>query len=91
MKCYKKVKEKRKEKFENETKTVKGILKEEFGLFKGDTTLTAPEEKTDETKPILFEVEFGEPAPADSLKRKKKRSSKKDGDLYDDLEDDDDL
>ncbi|MCZ4408726.1 hypothetical protein O3Q51_07905 [Cryomorphaceae bacterium 1068] len=84
--------EKRKEKFEEETKTFKGILKEEFGLFKSDTTLNAPPEKSDETKPIQFDVEFGEPSSTDTLKsKKKKRLSKKDQDLYDDLEDDDDL
>ncbi len=84
--------EKRKEKFEEETKTFKGILKEEFGLFKSDTTLIAPKEEVDETKPVQFEVEFGEPSKTDSLKsKKKKKPSKKDQELYDDLEDDDDL
>jgi hypothetical protein len=80
--------EKRKEKFEEETKTFKGILKEEFGLFKSDTTLTAPKEKVDETKPVQFEVEFGNPAAPDSLKKKKKG---KDEEFYDDLEEDDDM
>ncbi len=84
--------EKRKEKFEEETKSFKGILKEEFGLFKSDTTLIAPKEEVDETKPVQFEVEFGEPSKTDSLKsKKKKKPSKKDQELYDDLEDDDDL
>lgn len=83
--------EKRKEKFENETETFKSILKEEFGLFKSDTTLTAPKETEDDTKPVQFEVEFGEPSKLDSLKsKKKKKPSKKDQELYDDLEDDDD-
>ncbi|MGB6036776.1 MAG: AsmA-like C-terminal region-containing protein, partial [Cryomorphaceae bacterium] len=84
--------EKRKEKFDEETKTFKGILKEEFGLFKSDTTLSTPTEKVDDTKPVQFEVDFGEPSKTDSLNsKKKKKLSKKDQELYDDLEDDDDM
>jgi len=84
--------EKRKEKFEKETDTFKGILKEEFGLFKSDTTLSAPKETEEGTKAVQFEVEFGEPAKADSLKgKKKKKPGKKDQELYEGLEDDDDL
>lgn len=84
--------ETRKEKFEEETKTFKGILKEEFGLFKKDTTLTAPVEIIDKDPPVQFEVEFGDSSPADSLKLKKKKKKKgKDDELYEELEDDDDM
>jgi hypothetical protein len=83
--------EKRKEKFDQETNTFKGILKKEFGLFKSDTTLTAPSEIPVENEPVQFDVEWGEPLETDSLKGKKKKRRKKDQDLYDDLEDDDDL
>jgi hypothetical protein len=85
--------EKRKEKFEQETKTFKGILKEEFGLFKSDTTLTTPVEKEEKERPVKFEVEWGEPTKSDSLKSKKKKRklSKEDEELYEDLEEDDDL
>lgn len=83
--------EKRKEKFDQETNTFKGILKKEFGLFKSDTTLAAPSEIPVENEPVQFDVEWGEPLETDSLKGKKKKRRKKDQDLYDDLEDDDDL
>jgi len=83
--------EKRKEKFEEETKTFKSILKEEFGLFKSDSTLTTPTEKVDDTKPVQFEVEFGDPAAKDSLQGKKKRKKNKEEEFYEDLEDDDDM
>jgi len=85
--------EKRKEKFEQETKTFKGILKEEFGLFKSDTTLTTPVEKEDEDRPVQFEVEWGEQAKTDSLKtnKEKRKLSREDQELYEELEEDDDL
>jgi hypothetical protein len=83
--------EKRKEKFDQETKTFKGILKKEFGLFKSDTTLTAPSKIPVENEPVQFDVEWGEPLETDTLKGKKKKRRKKDQDLYDDLEDDDDI
>lgn len=83
--------EKRKEKFDQETKTFKGILKEEFGLFKSDTTLTIPNKTDDNEKPVQFDVEWGTKSKADSLKGKKKKSSKKDRDFYDDLDGDDDM
>lgn len=83
--------EKRKEKFDEEKQTFKGILQEEFGLFKSDTTLSAPadEEKGEE---IMFDVEWGGELETDSLKSKikgKKRSSHKD--LYQESDEDDDL
>jgi hypothetical protein len=82
----------RKAKFESEKKVVKGILKEEFGLFKKDTTLIAPELKPSDEPTILFEVEFGDSLSTDSvITDKKKKLSKKDRELYEELEDDDDM
>jgi len=80
--------EQRKKKFEEEKKTFKGILKEEFGLFKADSTLTVPPEEEEETNDIQFEVEWGDKAKRDSTKKGKKS---KEDDLYEDLEEDDDL
>ena len=85
--------EKRKEKFEREKSTVKGILKKEFGLFKSDSTATLPDVPEKESGP-KFEVEWGDPDTLSGKKKKgkkKKKLSKEDEDLYRELEDDDDL
>ncbi len=81
----------RKEKFEEEKRNFKGILKEEFGLFKSDTTATLPQNQVDEPEPFIMEVEFG---PGDTLPdstQTKKKKGKRKKDDYEGLEDDDDL
>ena len=90
--------DKRKKEFDREKDTFKSILKEEFGLFKSDTTLTGvPKAKTKgETQ---FSVDWDDFKNANdsskgkpkSTPKKKRTSSKKDEDFYDSLEDDDDL
>jgi len=89
---------KRKQEFDREKDTFKSILKEEFGLFKSDTTLTGvPKSKTKgETQFSVDWEDFKDRNDTSSGKtkpnRKKKKSlSKEDEDLYDALEGDDDL
>ncbi len=81
---------KRKQQFEQEKNTFKSILKEEFGLFKSDTTLTGvPEQK--KKNDAKFSVDFEEFKNANDTsagkentqKKKKKGNSKQDEDLYD--------
>jgi hypothetical protein len=79
-----KAREKRKEKFQEEKSTFKGILKEEFGLFKSDTSLSAPPREEEKDK-ILFEVEWGE---KDSLPDAKGKKTKR-GKSLDEADDDD--
>lgn len=50
------MKEKIKEDLKNEKQNLKQILKEEFGLFKKDTTLKKPKENSKDSK---FEIDFG--------------------------------
>lgn len=86
--------ETRKKKFNQEKQTFKGILKEEFGLFKKDTTLITPVSSEGEKPSLQFEVEFGNSLKSDttvSKKKRKKKLSQKDQELYDELEDDDDI
>lgn len=64
--------QKRIDEFEKEKDTFKGMLKEEFGLFKSDTTLAAPPQKSDAKKPV-FEVEWHDgKAPEEENKAKRK-------------------
>ena len=90
--------DKRKDQFEQEKNAFKSILKEEFGLFKSDTTLNGvpTQKKKNETK---FSVDMDDFKNANDTsngtsresKKQKKRLSKEDKDLYDDLDKDDDL
>lgn len=89
--------QKRKDDFQREKSTFKGILKEEFGLFKSDTTLSAPTDKTGKTGPV-YSVEWdGFEKGKDSLKTPEKKPTKpgilktKDKKQYEELEEDDDL
>lgn len=85
--------QKRKKQFQKEQTTVKNMLKEEFGLFKSDTTLTGIEPKKEGNNP-RFSVDFEEfkekndttDKPRDAREEKKKKKKKKD--LFDS---DDDL
>jgi len=84
--------QKRKNQFEEEKNTFKSILKDEFGLFKKDTTLTSIEEE--QKAKTQFEVEWDNiEQKKDSLskadKNKKKKKEKDDG--WEDLDDDDDI
>ena len=81
---------KRKQQFEAEKNTFKSILKEEFGLFKSDTTLTGvPEQK--KKNDAIFSVDWDEFKNANdtstgkegSPEKKKKKNSKQEEDLYD--------
>lgn len=87
---------KRQNQLEEEKTTFKSILKEEFGLFKKDTTLT-PIERVKRHKPEIS-VEWGNTdSKSDTVNKeikpgkKSKKLSKEDEDLYNELEDDDDL
>jgi len=81
---------KRKDQFEEEKNTFKGILKEEFGLFKNDTTITAVE-KSEKTK-TQFEVEWDNlEQKKDSLNETDKKNKKKKDDGWGNLDDDDDI
>lgn len=86
---------KRKQQFENEKNTFKSILKEEFGLFKSDTTLTgAPDTK--KKNEAIFSVDWDEFKNANDTStgkentrgKRKKGSTKQDDALFDQ---DDDL
>lgn len=77
---------KRKNQFDDEKNSFKGILKEEFGLFKSDTTITAITPKKDEKDP-KFSVDWDDfKNKNDSVEnaKKKKGSKKKDDDLFKD-------
>ena len=81
--------EKRKNQFEEEKDTFKGILKEEFGLFKNDTTI-AGVEKNEKAK-TQFEVEWDNlEQKKDSLNKAAQKKKKKD-DGWGELDDDDDI
>ncbi len=89
--------EKRKLEFEKEKNTMKSILRDEFGFFKNDSTLTSVP-GTPERRPSKITVDWGVSDPIDSAKTappktapKKPKPTKKDDDLYDELEKDDDL
>ncbi len=85
--------EKRNNQFQEEKKTFKSILKEEFGLFKKDSTLTkVPEEQERKTQ---FTVEWGDTLstkndsvpkakPASPVNKPKPKTEDEDEDLYDD-------
>lgn len=84
--------QKRKNQFEEEKNNFKSILKEEFGLFKNDTTLSGVEEE--EKAKTRFEVEWDNlEQKKDSLSKsdKKKKKEKEKDDGWDDLDDDDDI
>ncbi len=89
--------QKRKDDFQREKSTFKGILKEEFGLFKSDSTLTAPKDNKGKTGPV-YSVEWdGFEKGKDSLKAPANQPTKpgvlkpKDKKQYEELEEDDDL
>jgi hypothetical protein len=93
-------KQKRKMDFEQEKSTMKNILKEEFGLFKNDPSLTGvPQPKARTESQISVEWDdFGSKPdtvitsePKKKTPPKKGKPSKADEDLYDKLEKDDDL
>jgi len=48
-----------KDKFSKEKNEVKGILKEDFGVFKNDTNAKAPEQPKEEVIKIEFDAEAG--------------------------------
>jgi len=80
--------QKRKNQFEAEKNNFKSILKEEFGLFKNDTTLNGIQ-KEQEAK-TEFEVEWDNlEQKKDSLSKSDKKKKKDNG--WDDLDDDDDI
>lgn len=82
---------KRKNQFDEEKNTFKGILKEEFGLFKSDTTITAttPKKNQKETK---FSVDWDDfKNKNDSLENAKKNKNSKKKKKDDDLFKDDDM
>ncbi|MCA1752990.1 MAG: AsmA-like C-terminal region-containing protein, partial [Flavobacteriales bacterium] len=89
--------QKRKEEFQREKSTFKGMLKEEFGLFKSDTTLKSPPTDKNKNAPV-FDVKWNEFDNSDSTKAKDSKPKKKRGlfapkedDGYDGLDGDDDL
>jgi hypothetical protein len=90
---------KRKQEYEREKNTVKSILKQEFGLFRSDTTLTGVPPTTKNRVQITIEGQHDEnkSAPKTDQKQpakqdpKKPKPSKKDQDFYDKLEKDEDL
>ena len=90
--------DKRKKQFEQEKNTFKSILKEEFGLFKSDTTLTGVP-NTKETNDTKFSVDWEDFKNKNDTsggsekgnKKKKTKLSKEDEEFYDTLENDDDL
>ncbi len=88
---------KRREEFKQEKNLVKGMLKEEFGLFKSDTTAVRPPVKKEKSAPV-FEVEWDEDGPNGGEKKKAKKKERKRGlfspkndEGYEGLDDDDDL
>jgi hypothetical protein len=84
--------EKRKTQFEDEKATMKSILREEFGLFKKDSLPDVPEEKDKKTVISVEWDEFDTKSDSTSEKKKKKgKTDKKGDDIYDELEEDDDL
>lgn len=79
---------KRKNQFEEEKNTFKGILKEEFGLFKSDTTVTGVTPKKQEKDP-KFSVDWNDfknknDSMEDAKKKKDSKKKKKDDDLFKD-------
>lgn len=79
---------KRKAQFESEKKEMKNILKEEFGLFKSDTTLTGVEAKKKQNA-AKFSVDINDfKSKNDSSPKQKEKKKKNDND---DLFEDDDL
>ncbi|MCA1762469.1 MAG: hypothetical protein LC664_05690 [Flavobacteriales bacterium] len=87
---------KRQNQLEEEKTTFKRILKEEFGMFKKDSTLT-PVDAENRHKPVISVDMGGMDTKSDSASQKNKptkktkKLSKEDEDLYKELEDDDDL
>jgi hypothetical protein len=63
------LKENLKSKFSNEKTTVKSLLKEEFGVFKNDTTLKPQPPKTRTKSPFVVEID------SSFLKEKKKTTT----------------
>ncbi len=86
--------DKRKQELANEKNVMKSILKEEFGLFKSDTTLQGVP-KTEPKKATKFDVEWDEFGKDSTQTEKKKRGTRglfnKEKDDYDGLGGDDDL
>ena len=83
--------QKRKNQFKEEKNTFKGMLKEEFGLYKSDTTVTAikPQKTDNDTK---FSVDWDDfKNKNDSINSKKKGTKTKKKKKDDDLFKDDDL
>ncbi len=82
---------KRKNQFDDEKNTFKGILKEEFGLFKSDTTITATKVLKEEKDP-KFSVDWDDfKNKNDSLENAKKKKGAKKKKNDDDLFKDDDM
>jgi hypothetical protein len=89
--------EKRKRELEKEKNVLKSILKEEFGLFKSDTTLQGVPKPKEKPKTI-YELEWdgfdktdSSKTPNPAAKKPKTKPSKSDDKVYDGLDDDDDL
>jgi len=88
--------DKRKRELEKEKNVFKSILKEEFGLFKSDTTLQGVP-TTPAKQGTRFSVEWDEfnqdsvPANKPKSTQRKSKKSKTDEKIYDDLDSDDDL
>jgi hypothetical protein len=90
--------QKRKVEFEQEKHTFKSILKEEFGLFKSDSSLTTPGNSQQQKGPV-YDVEWDEfdkrtdslQTPDMKLKKKAGQQSTKDRKYHEYLEKDDDL
>lgn len=82
--------DKRKQQFQTEKNTFKSILKEEFGLFKSDTTLTGVPDQNKKNEAI-FSVDWDEFKNANDTSKKdegqpakkKRKNTKQDEDLYD--------
>lgn len=76
--------QKRKSQFKTEKTTFKNILKEEFGLFKSDTTLTGitPKAEKDETKFSIDWDDFKTKNDSSDKKTKKTKAKKKEKDLF---------
>lgn len=84
--------EKRKQQFDREKNVFKSILKEEFGLFKSDTTLRGiPEKPKGETRFSIDLDDFknvNDTSPIRQKSKTKKKSTRKDDDFYDNMDDD---
>lgn len=89
--------QKRREEFQREKGVLKGILKEEFGLFKSDSSAAPPPSGKKEKPAPVFEVEWDDDGGDEKKKKGKKKEKKrgpfspKDDTGYEGLDRDDDL